>query len=172
MTVRTILIAALTAVGALGIPMAAAAQEPDATTTADLAGDAANMAVLDRFYRALSANDGAAVAELLNGARIWGGGSDGALFVDGGPYDTDAALLAGVFGRIDPRFEFLSGYAGSYLPSGDRVVALGSFLWADRSTGRAVEIPFAHVFTFRDGEITRLEHYTDTSGALDVATPG
>lgn len=171
MFVRTILIAALAAVGALGVPMAAAAEEPQSMTSADLARDAANMAVLDRFYRALSANDGTAVAELLTGARIWGGGGDGALFVDGGPYDTDAALLAGVFGRIDPRFEFLSGYAGSYLSSGDRVVALGSFLWSNRSTGRAVEIPFAHVFTFQDGEITRLEHYTDTGKALDLVTP-
>lgn len=171
MTVRTTLIALLAAVGALGVPLAVAAQEPDSATSADLARGAANMAVLDRFYRALSANDGPAVAELLTGVRIWGGGSDGALFVDGGPYDTDAALLAGVFGRIDPRFEFVSGSAGSYLRSGDQVVALGSFLWGDRSTGRAVEIPFAHVFTFQDGEITRLEHYTDTGKAVNGVTP-
>lgn len=171
MIIRTVLIAALAAVGVVGVPLAAAAQEPESTTSADLSRDHANMAVLDRFYRALSADDGIAVAEILTDVRIWGGGSDGALFVDGGPYDTDAALLAGVFGRIDPRFEFLSAYAGSYLPSGDHVVALGSFLWADRSTGRAVEIPFAHVFTFRDGEITRLEHYTDTGKVVDGVTP-
>lgn len=171
MMTRTVLIGLVAAVGAACVPMAAAAQEADDAASADLARDAANMAVLDRFYRALNANDGTTVAELMTGARIWGGGSDGALFVDGGPYETDAALLAGVFGRIDPHFEFVSGSAGSYLPSGDQVVALGSFLWGDRSSGRAVEIPFAHVFTFQDGEISRLEHYTDTARSMDAVTP-
>ena len=155
----------------MGAPMTVAAETPRSTAAADAAGVAARMAVLDRFYRAWTVNDGAAVAELLAGARIWGGGRDGVLYADRAPYASEGALLSAVFGRIDPRFEFLSGYAGSYLNDGDRVVALGSFLWTDRSTGRAVEIPFAHVFTFQDGKIVRFEQFADVSRTMDGLTP-
>ena len=57
MRVRTSLIAALAAVGGLGGPVASAAEPPQAPANASVASDAANMAVLDRFYGAVAATN-------------------------------------------------------------------------------------------------------------------
>jgi ketosteroid isomerase-like protein len=46
---------------------------------------------------------------------------------------------------------------------GERVVALGRFCGRPTATGRYVEIPFALVFTFRDGVAVRVDEHTDTA---------
>lgn len=170
MSVRIALFAALTAVGALNVPMAAAAEAPSSAASDDVASHAANMAVLDRFYRAIEANDGAAIAGLLEGATVWIHG-EGAPFAEARPSDAPGALFEGVFGRVDPQAEVLAATPDGYLPSGDSVVALGRFSATNRSTGEALVIRFAHVFTFSAGRITQFQPYTDASQRVGVGAP-
>ncbi len=49
--------------------------------------------------------------------------------------------------------------------SDDKVVALGSYQWKVKSTGRTWGSDFAHVFTIRDGKIVRFQEYTDSAAA-------
>jgi ketosteroid isomerase-like protein len=58
--------------------------------------------------------------------------------------------------RFEPR-DFVAG--------DDRVVALGSYEWKVRGTGRTWRSDFVHVFTVRDGKIVRFQEYTDTAAA-------
>lgn len=53
--------------------------------------------------------------------------------------------------------------------AGDRVVALVHQRALSKSTGMAVEMSFAQVWTFRDGKRTRMEMYSDPTEALAAA---
>ena len=52
-----------------------------------------------------------------------------------------------------------------YIAQGDKVVALGSYIWNIKSTNREYASNFVHVFTVRDGKIVGFDEYFDTTAA-------
>jgi ketosteroid isomerase-like protein len=52
-----------------------------------------------------------------------------------------------------------------FVAQGDKVVALGHYIWRLKATGREYEADWAHVFTVRDGKIAGFHEYTDTAAA-------
>lgn len=59
-----------------------------------------------------------------------------------------------------------------FVAQGDRVVALGHYAWHVKSTGREWEGDFAHVFTVRDGKVTRFQEYSNTAAIADAFREG
>ncbi len=69
--------------------------------------------------------------------------------------------------------EFFSALAGAqdvrgfepreFVAQGDKVVALGSYSWGVKKTGREFGGEWAHVFTVRDGKVVGFHEYTDTA---------
>jgi hypothetical protein len=55
-----------------------------------------------------------------------------------------------------------------FLPAGDKLVVLGTWRARARSTGVRVEVPFAHVHQFRDGNLVYFRNYTDAAKALQA----
>ncbi len=170
MTVRIILIAALTAVGALGAPMTAAAEPARPAVSADAASDAANQAVVETLYRAFGAGDGATIAGLLAADLVWIEAENGP-YADRNPYNGPGAVFEGLFARIGAEYEGFVVTPVTYIASGDRVVALGRYTGTNRATGEALDAQFAHVFTVSGGKVTRFQQYTDTAQWVDVTTP-
>ncbi|MDP3655967.1 MAG: nuclear transport factor 2 family protein [Brevundimonas sp.] len=170
MTVRTILIAALTAAGAIGVPMTASAEPARPSVSGDAASDAANQAVVESLYRAFAAGDGATINGLLAVDLVWIEAENGP-YADRNPYIGPAAVFEGIFGRIGAEFEGFVVTPATYLPSGDRVAALGRYTGTNRATGEALDAQFVHVFTVRGGKVTHFQQYTDTAQWVDVVTP-
>ncbi|WP_292064034.1 nuclear transport factor 2 family protein [Brevundimonas sp. UBA7664] len=161
MIVRTVLMAALAAVCALGAPLAA---------WADPASDAANTGVVESLYQAFAAGDGATISGLLAADLVWIE-AEGGPYADRNPYNGPGAVFEGVFGRIGAEFEGFVVTPATLLPSGDRVVSLGRYTGTNRATGEALDAQFVHVFTVTDGKITHMQQYTDTAQWVDVVTP-
>jgi ketosteroid isomerase-like protein len=76
--------------------------------------------------------------------------------------------VTGFFRTLKERWDFLAFEPAEYIPSGDRVVALGRYEVRSRQTGRTVASHWAMVWTFRNGKAVRFQEYTDTS-ALESA---
>lgn len=72
------------------------------------------------------------------------------------------------FQTLDDTQEVRQFEPREFVAQGDKVVALGHYAWHVKSTGREWESDFAHVFTVRDGEVTKFQEYTD-SAALAAA---
>ena len=53
-----------------------------------------------------------------------------------------------------------------FLPAGDKLIVLGTWHAAARSTGVRVELPFAHVNQYRDGMLVYFRNYIDAAKAL------
>lgn len=167
MTIRTILIAALTAAGALGVPMIAGAEPAPAVHAAS---DAANQAVVESLYRAFAVGDGATIAGLLAPDLVWIEAENGP-YADRNPYLGPSAVFEGIFGRVGAEFEGFVVTPVTFLPSGDRVVTLGRYAGTNRATGEALDAQFVHVFTVTGGKIVHFQQYTDTAQWVDVVTP-
>lgn len=56
--------------------------------------------------------------------------------------------------------------------AGDKVVSIGRTKGIARTTGRSFELPAVHVYTVRNGTISRFEAYVDTPGMLGAIGSG
>ena len=64
--------------------------------------------------------------------------------------------------------DVLSFEPREFVAQGDKVVALGTYGWRVKTTGRDWAGDFAHVFTVRDGKIAGFHEYMDTAAAADA----
>jgi ketosteroid isomerase-like protein len=74
-------------------------------------------------------------------------------------------FLTSFYGAFDVQF-----IAEEFIDGGEQVVALGRIRGRTRKTGTPLDVPFAHVWTVRDGHLQRLRAFTDTAllaNALD-----
>ena len=89
-----------------------------------------------------------------------------------------AALQSSAFGggnRCPPRVGVIAkGEAGAivFIDAGDKVVALLHTYARGRGSGVDVEVPVAHVLTFKGGKCTGYVSYHDRAEALRVAGLG
>jgi ketosteroid isomerase-like protein len=55
-----------------------------------------------------------------------------------------------------------------FVAQGDKVVALGTYRWAVKRTGREYGGEWAHVFTVRDGKVVSFHEYMDSAAAVEA----
>lgn len=55
-----------------------------------------------------------------------------------------------------------------YIAQGDKVVTVGRYSAVVKATGKRIDSPVAHVFTFRNGKIARFLNFGDTAQAADA----
>jgi uncharacterized protein len=68
-------------------------------------------------------------------------------------------------GLFKPLMEEWSSFAldpSEFIMDGDTVVSLGRFTGVHGATGKKAEAGYAHVWTVKDGKITRFRQYVDT----------
>jgi ketosteroid isomerase-like protein len=51
-----------------------------------------------------------------------------------------------------------------FLDAGDQVVVLGRYSGRAKGTGRELDVPYVHVWTFADGKAVRFRQFLDTAG--------
>jgi ketosteroid isomerase-like protein len=91
----------------------------------------------------------------------------------GGVYHGITAVREAVFDPIAR--EWWSSFTAepeTLLEAGGEVVALGRYRGVARATGRVLDVPFAHVWTFEGGRDVRFRQYVDTQGWNDALSTG
>jgi ketosteroid isomerase-like protein len=76
--------------------------------------------------------------------------------------------VGGFFSTLAEAQDSVSFEPREFVAQGDKVVALGTYLWRVKRTGREYGGDWAHVFTVRDGKIAGFHEFMD-SGAARVA---
>ena len=83
--------------------------------------------------------------------------------------------LGAYFGEVQGRWDDFRVELDDLVDGDARIVALGRFCGRPKVNGRYVEVPFALVWTMRDGAAVRVDEYTDTAlllEALSATSPG
>ena len=60
----------------------------------------------------------------------------------------------------------------SFVAQGDKVVTLGHYLWRVKATDGEWESDFAHLFSVRDGRVTRFQEFTDADAFSGASGEG
>jgi len=72
------------------------------------------------------------------------------------------------FSQLAEQQDVLAFEPREFIAQGDKVVALGSYNWRVKATGRNFGGDWAHVFTIRDDKITGFHEYMDTAAAAEA----
>jgi uncharacterized protein len=79
--------------------------------------------------------------------------------------------LGAYFGEVLGRWDDFRVEVDDMVDGDSRVVALGRFCGRPKANGRYVEIPFALVWTMRDGTAVRVDEHTDTAALIEALRP-
>ena len=74
--------------------------------------------------------------------------------------------VGGFFSQLAESQDSLSFEPREFVAQGDKVVALGTYRWRVKKTGREYGGDWAHVFTVRDGKIAAFHEYMDSAAAV------
>ena len=55
-----------------------------------------------------------------------------------------------------------------FLDAGDQVVVLGRYRGTAQGSGKALDVPFVHVWTLREARATRFRQFLDTAGWVEA----
>jgi ketosteroid isomerase-like protein len=75
------------------------------------------------------------------------------------------ASVGGFFSQLADSQDSVSFEPREFVAQGDKVVALGTYLWRVKKNGREYGGDWAHVFTVRDGRIAGFHEYMDSAAA-------
>lgn len=87
--------------------------------------------------------------------------ADGSLYP--GTFVGPEAVLKHVFFRFVTEWEGFAAAPTQFVAEGDTVVALGRYVGTYRATGKSIDVPFAHIWTMKDGKAVRFRQHTDTA---------
>ncbi len=73
--------------------------------------------------------------------------------------------VGGFFSQLAESQDSVSFEPREFVAQGDKVVALGTYRWRVRRTGREYGGDWAHVFNVRDGKIAGFHEYMDSAAA-------
>jgi ketosteroid isomerase-like protein len=71
-------------------------------------------------------------------------------------------VLRNVFAKVPEQFETFELHPELWIEAGEDVVVTGRVRARTRS-GRDLDAPYAHVFSFRDGRVSRNDNFHDTA---------
>lgn len=83
----------------------------------------------------------------------------------GGLYHGLDEVRRAIFDPLDEEWwdEFAAD-AHEFLDAGPQVVVIGRYRGRAKGTGRRLDVPFVHVWTYEDGKAVRFRQFLDTAG--------
>ena len=79
-----------------------------------------------------------------------------------GTFGSPQEVLENVFAKVPEHFEQFGLHPELWVEAGDDVIVTGRVVARTR-TGRKLDAPYAHVFSFRDGKVSRNDNFHDTA---------
>lgn len=73
--------------------------------------------------------------------------------------------VAQFFTEMDQAQEAIQFEPETFMAEGDKVVVTGQSTWLVKATGQEYDSPWAHIFTLRNGKVTRHQQYSNTAAA-------
>jgi ketosteroid isomerase-like protein len=121
----------------------------------------ANIETAQAGYAAFGRGDVPAILELLTDDIEWVDPGPPGVIPTAGTHRGKAAVMAW-FGVLDENMEFQVFEPREAIVQGDKVVYLVYVEAAVRSNGRKIVTDEAHVWSFKDGKVARIQLFTDT----------
>jgi ketosteroid isomerase-like protein len=76
------------------------------------------------------------------------------------------SAVGNFFAIVNENQESLIFEPREFIANNEQVVATGFYRWRVKTTGKQFEAEFAHIFTIREGKVTKFVEYMDTAAVL------
>ena len=121
-----------------------------------------NVAATRRSYEAFARHDMDAVVADMHPDIEW---QQAQGLPHGGVYRGLDEVRRAVFDPLDEEWwDEFSADPDEFLEAGDEVVVLGRYRGRAKGTRKQLDVPFVHIWTFRDGKARRFRQFLDTAG--------
>ena len=125
-----------------------------------------NLPAVQRSYEAFSRGDLDGATAMMDDAIVWHQAQG---LPHGGIYEGLANVRANIFDPLDEQWWVdFDAVPSEILTGDDHVVVIGRYTGRAKASGKPLDIPFAHVWKFRDGKAVRFHQFTDTRGWTDA----
>jgi ketosteroid isomerase-like protein len=118
-----------------------------------------NVQTITKWYEATRTGDRAAMAALCTADVKW---EITPGFPHSGTFVGFESIFASFFAPLLQDFDGWQSVPETLLDAGDDVIGLGYYQARAKVTRKNVTAAFAHVWTVKDGKVTRLRQYADT----------
>jgi ketosteroid isomerase-like protein len=118
-----------------------------------------NGEIIKTLYDNFKAVNIPAVLEQMDPEMSW---TEAEGYIYGGTYVGADAILENVFKKLSVEWEDFRAEPEKIVDGRDTVVAIGRYSGKYLKTGKSINVPFAHVWTFNKGRITSFVQHTDT----------
>lgn len=122
-----------------------------------------NVAVVRRAYEDFKGGDIGRLLDSLTDEVDWRLPEIEGVSFSGGRRGRES--VGGFFTQLGDSQESLSFEPREFVAQGDKVVALGTYRWRVKKTGREYGGDWAHIFTVRDGKIEGFHEFMDSAAA-------
>jgi ketosteroid isomerase-like protein len=87
----------------------------------------------------------------------------------GGFYKGLDEVRRNIFDPLDEEWwDEFTATPDEFLDAGDEVVVIGRYRGTAKQTGKALDVPFVHVWTIADDKAVRFRQFLDTAGWVDA----
>jgi ketosteroid isomerase-like protein len=125
-----------------------------------------NIDIVRRSYEAFARGDMDAVVADMDDAIEWHQAQG---LPHGGVYRGIVEVRSNVFEPLDRDWwSAFSALPDEFLEAGDDIVVLGRYRGTARQTGKALDVPFVHVWSLRNGSAWRFRQFLDTAGWIEA----
>jgi uncharacterized protein len=128
-----------------------------------------NIDLVKGLYAAFGKGDMKHIIDGLAPGVDWQSYGNPAHFPTLGPHNGPSQVQA-FFQKVGDTLEFSEFDPREFYASGDVVIALGHFTAKVKDTGRTASAHWAHVFTFKNGQVVKFREYTDTAAFAEAYT--
>ncbi|MDP4505890.1 nuclear transport factor 2 family protein [Nonomuraea turcica] len=126
--------------------------------------------IVQGFYSAAQAGDGAAILALLH-PQFQAHTAPGMPCGAGGTFQGPQETLTRVWGAVFAEYDTAPFEEAWHETTDGIVVVTGHYRGAARATGRAYQAEFVHLWRVTDGQISWLHQYTDTARWHEALAP-
>jgi uncharacterized protein len=89
----------------------------------------------------------------------------------GGTYHGLPAVRAAIFDPLDEQWwDHFRADPNEIEGAGDTVIVIGRYTARAKRTGKPLDVPFCHIWRFRDGRAVRFHQFVDTHGWRQALT--
>ena len=131
-------------------------------------GYVSNSEIIKDIYTNFASGNAEAVLATLDSNIEWNE-AENFIYADKNPYKGRTAIAEGVFSRLGSEWEYFKITDMKITEMDNNMVLMtGRYNAKNKTTGKLLNSQAAHVWTLKNGKVTRFQQFTDTKQAAEV----
>jgi len=127
-----------------------------------------NVTIVSDLYEAFGRGDIPSVLGAMDPGIRWYEAESNPYMPSGEPWVGPDAILNNLFVKLGADWDAFAVHPNSFHDAGDVVVVEARYSGTHLGTGKPLDAQVCHVWTLKDGRVTRFQQYVDTAKLIDV----